>query len=307
MALLPMLAGPTASGKSAAALHLAERLGLHVVSADSMQVYTGMDIGTAKPSPAERARVPHHLLDVVTPAEAFSVADYVRLAEAAIDTVVAQGESAIVVGGTGFYLRALRTGLPTVPPADPEAQAPLWRDVAAGRLNALIGELAAVSEEDATRAQRNPRRVVRSVEVLRRTGSPPSAFPNLPPAHEYDLVVLDPPAGPLAERVAQRARRMFELGLVDEVRALLARYPEQPTALQAIGYKEVAAHLSGELSLGQALEAVIVGSRRYAKRQRTWFAREAGARYLRGFGEESVDELLEWAAGTLAGGGRRGG
>ena len=299
MALLPMLAGPTASGKSAAALHLAERLGLHVVSADSMQVYTGMDIGTAKPSPAERARVPHHLLDVVTPAEPFSVADYVRLAEAAISAVVAQGESAIVVGGTGFYLRALRTGLPTVPPADPEAQAPLWRDVAAGQLDALIGELAAASEEDAARTQRNPRRVVRSVEVLRRTGSPPSAFPNLPPAHEYDLVVLDPPAEPLAQRVDQRARRMFELGLVHEVRGLLDRYPEQPTALQAIGYKEVAAHLRGELSEGQALEAVIVGSRRYAKRQRTWFAREAGARYLRGFGEESVAELLDWATDTL--------
>src|SRR5690606_37280385 len=124
MSVLPMLAGPTASGKSAAALQLAERYGLDIVSADSMQVYAGMDVGTAKPSPAERERVRHHLIDVVTPAEPFSVADYVRLAEAAIGAVLAEGHSAIVTGGTGFYLRALRFGLPTVPPADADAQAP---------------------------------------------------------------------------------------------------------------------------------------------------------------------------------------
>src|SRR5690554_3167958 len=133
MPTLPMLAGPTASGKSAAALTLAQRYGLHIVSADSMQVYTGMDVGTAKPAGYEREMVPHHLIDVVTPGEQFSVADYVRLAEDAIDQALEQGASVLVTGGTGFYLRALREGLPTLPPASPEAQAPLWLAVEEGR------------------------------------------------------------------------------------------------------------------------------------------------------------------------------
>lgn len=294
-----MLAGPTASGKSAAAMRLAERFGLDIVSADSMQVYVGMDVGTAKPSAEERARVRHHLVDVVTPAQPFSVADYVRAAEAAIGSVVAEGRSALVTGGTGFYLRALRSGLPTVPPANPEAQAPLWSVVEAGRLEELIEELAAAAPQDAQRAERNPRRVVRSLEVLRSTGKPPSAYPHLPPRYEFDLVVLDPPAERLAERIAERARRMFTAGLVSEVRTLLERYPQQPTALQGIGYKEVAAHLRGELSEAEALEAVVVASRQYAKRQRTWFRREPGARTLAGFGDALVEELEEWARGVL--------
>lgn len=293
-----MLAGPTASGKSAAALQLAERYGLDIVSADSMQVYEGMDVGTAKPSPAERERVRHHLIDVVTPAEPFSVADYVRLAEAAIGAVLAEGRSAIVTGGTGFYLRALRFGLPTVPPADADAQAPLWRAVEAGGLQELIDELTAAAPQDAERAQRNPRRVVRSLEVLRTTGKPPSAYPNLPPRHEYDLLVLDPPPEPLATRIGERARQMFEAGLVDEVRALLAAYPDQPTALQGIGYKEVAAHLRGEISESEALEAVIIGSRQYAKRQRTWFRRERNARFVSGFGELMEEPLDVWLRGV---------
>ena len=295
-----MLAGPTASGKSAAALRLAERFGLDIVSADSMQVYVGMDVGTAKPSAEERARVRHHLVDVVTPAEPFSVADYVRAAEAVIGSVLAEGRSALVTGGTGFYLRALRFGLPTVPPADPEAQAPLWRMVEAGRLEELIEELAVAAPQDAARAERNPRRVVRSLEVLRATGKPPSAYPHLPPRYEYDLAVLDPPAEPLAERIKERARRMFTAGLVSEVRKLMERYPEQPTALQGIGYKEVAAHLRGEITEAEALEAVVVASRQYAKRQRTWFRREPDARTLPGFGD-SLGEVLEvWARGVLA-------
>jgi tRNA dimethylallyltransferase len=300
MPVLPMLAGPTASGKSAAAMRLAERYGLDIVSADSMQVYIGMDVGTAKPSAEERARVRHHLIDVVTPAEPFSVADYVRLAEAAIASVLAEGRSVLVTGGTGFYLRALRSGLPTVPLADLDAQAPLWQEVRAGGLNALIGELHAASPADALRAERNPRRVVRSLEVLRSTGKPPSAFPRLPPKYRYDLLVLDPPPGPLAERIEERARRMFDLGLAAEVRRLLAEYPEQPTALQAIGYKEVAAHLRGETSEADALAAVVLGSRQYAKRQRTWFRREQASVTVPGFGELSETVLDEWLRGVLA-------
>lgn len=300
MPTVPMLAGPTASGKSAAALALAQRFGLHIVSADSMQVYVGMDVGTAKPSARERALVPHHLIDVVTPAEPFSVADYVHLAEAAIDAALAEGASAIVVGGTGFYLRALRQGLPTVPPADMTAQAPLWRAVEAGRLDELVAELAAAAPEDAARAARNPRRVVRSLEVLRATGRPPSAYPRRAPRHAYDLVVLDPPAAALAERIDERAGRMFAAGLVEEVRTLMALYPDQPTALQAIGYKEVLQHLSGLITEEEAVAAVALASRQYAKRQRTWFRREADARFVPAFGDAAMNELGEWLQTLVA-------
>ncbi len=301
MPTVPMLAGPTASGKSDAALRLAERYGLEVVTADAMQVYAGMDIGTAKPTVDERARVPHHLVDVVTPAEPFSVADYVRAAEAAIDSVLARGRLPIVSGGTGFYLRALREGLPTVPPADFEAQAPLWEAVGQGRLDELVSELEAKAPADAARAAGNPRRVVRSLEVLRRTGRPPSAFPTLPPRHRYDLAVLMPPAPELRTRIAGRARRMFERGLVAEVATLLEAYPEQPTALQAIGYKEVVAHLRGEASEEEALAAVELATQRYAKRQRTWFRSERDATYFHGTGEQVTAELDAWIEALLAG------
>lgn len=298
-----MLAGPTASGKSAAALRLADRFGLEIVSADSMQVYRGMDVGTAKPTAAERARVPHHLLDVVTPAQPFSVADYVGLAEAAIGEVLARGRLPLVTGGTGFYLRALRAGLPQLPPADPEAQAPLWRIAEQGGLAGLVEELAAASAIDAERAAGNPRRVVRSLEVLRRTGRAPSQFPNLPARYDYDLVVLDPPRERLRARIGSRTRRMFELGLVEEVARLLADYPEQPTALQAIGYKEVAAYLRGEVSLDQAVSDVELATQRYAKRQRTWFRREVDAGRVAAPGDEAADELAAWLARLRPAGG----
>jgi len=288
---VPALVGPTASGKSAAAMALAEELGLEVVSADAMQVYRGLDIGTAKPTPEERRRVTHHLVDVVDPDERFSVARFVDLAEGAIADVFSRGRVPLVVGGTGFYLRALREGVPTAPEADPERQAPLWRAVAEGRLDELVAELEAASPADAARAARNPRRVVRSVEVLRLTGRPPSAFPTTRPRFAYEVFLLDPPADELRRRIAKRARRQFEEGLVEEVRSLLERYPELPTARQSIGYKEVVAHVRGEASLEEAVVAVTVATARYAKRQRTWFRREPGVHRLPLTGEAAVPLL----------------
>lgn len=289
--LVPALMGPTASGKSAAAMALAEELGLEVVSADAMQVYRGLDVGTAKPTLEERRRVPHHLVDVVDPHERFSVARYVELAEAAIADVLARGSVPLVVGGTGFYLRALREGLPTAPEADLERQAPLWRAVEEGRLDELVAELEAASPADAARAARNPRRVVRSLEVLRLTGSPPSAFPPTLPRFSYEVFVLDPPPEELRRRIARRARRQFEQGLVDEVRTLMERYPDLPTAKQSIGYKEVVPHVRGEATLEEAVVAVTVATARYAKRQRTWFRREPDVRRLPMTGEEAVPLL----------------
>lgn len=294
-----MLAGPTASGKSGLALVLAERYGLEVITADSMQVYVGMDIGTAKPTASDRARVPHHLLDVITPDEPFSVADYVHLAEDAISSVMAAGSTPFVVGGTGFYLRALRQGLPTVPTADPSVQAPLWHAVEEGRLEELVAELTSAAPGDALRAGRNPRRVVRSLEVLRRTGKPPSAYPLRPPRHDYALAILMPHLPLLEARIRARAEEMFSAGLVGEVRGLLQQYESQPTALQAIGYKEVVDHVSGLMSEAEALEAVVLATRQYAKRQLTWFRKEPDATVIRLAGEEALPPLAGWLEGLL--------
>src|SRR5690606_12071749 len=207
---VPALVGPTASGKSAAAMALAEEHGLEVVSADAMQVYRGLDIGTAKPTPEERRRVPHHLVDVVDPDERFSVARYVELAEAAIADVFARGRVPLVVGGTGFYLLALREGVPTAPEADLERQPPLWEAVAAGRVDELLAGVEPASTADAAGAARNPRGVVRSLEVLRPTGRAPSACPSTEPRFAYEVFLLDPPAAGLRSRIARRARQQFE-------------------------------------------------------------------------------------------------
>ncbi len=276
------------------ALTLAAEMNMEIVAADAMQVYRGMDIGTAKPSSEDRRRVPHHLIDVVTPAEAFSVADYVRLAEAAIGEVLARGRLPLVVGGTGFYIRGLAEGLPTAPAADPEAQAPLWKDLEERGLAPMVAELERLSPTDAARAQRNPRRVIRALEVLRRTGRPPSAFPRTTPAYRYDKVALLPTMETLRPRIDRRTRSMFEAGLVEEVRELTAAYPEPATALQAIGYKEVATHLAGRSTLEEARLAVTIATLQYARRQRTWFRKEPEARHIPQTAEEVVGELRTW-------------
>ncbi len=291
---VPVLAGPTASGKTGVALALARRLPLEIVSADAMLVYRDMDIGTAKPSLEERAEVPHHLIDVVRPDEAFSVSDYLRLAEEAIAGVLARGRLPVVVGGTGFYIRALSQGLPTVPPADANAQAELWRVFKAQGLEPLQRELMAFSPEDAERAQRNPRRVVRALEIIRRTGQAPSSFPMTRPSFRYRKLVLLPAMERLEPRIAARLERMFKSGFVEEVRRLIARYPERPTAMQAIGYREVVAYLEGNASLKATEQAVRLATLQYAKRQRTWFKKEPGARRLEAMGDEVFDELLSW-------------
>lgn len=292
--LIPILGGPTASGKSAVALTLADQLGLEIVVADAMQVYRGMDIGTAKPTPAERERVPHHLIDIVSPAEPFSVADYVRRAEQTLGAILARGRLPLVVGGTGFYMRALAEGLPTAPPADPEAQAPLWQDYEKHGLSRMVAELERLSPQDAARAQRNPRRVIRALEVLRRTGRPPSAFPRSTPAFRYDKAVLLPTMDTLRPRIVERTRRMFEAGLVAEVRALLETYPQPLTALQAIGYKEIATHLAGRSTLEEAEVAVTIATLQYARRQRTWFRKEPEARHIPQLAAEVEGELRVW-------------
>ena len=276
--VIPVLGGATASGKSALALTLAETFELELVSADAMMVYRELDIGTAKPTPEEQRRVPHYLIDVVSPDEAFSVARYVTLAERAIGEVLARGRLPLVVGGTGFYIRALTEGLPTTPAPDKDVQRELWGRLEHSGLAALEAELLRLSPEDARRAQRNPRRVVRALEVWERTGRSPTTFPLTTPRYRYSKRRLELSPEGLAVAVKRRTETMFQAGLVAEVKGLVERYPDAATAFQAIGYKEVRAFLgSSESASGSPqmlVQEVTRATLRYAKRQRTWFAKE---------------------------------
>jgi tRNA dimethylallyltransferase len=290
-----VLVAPTASGKTAAALAMARRVPLEVVSADAMQVYRGLDIGTAKPTRSERLVVPHHMLDVVEPHVAFSVADYVRQAEAAIDDVVARGFVPLVVGGTGFYLRALAEGLPGTPPSDPALQAELAHELEERGLEALLAELERASPADAARAQRNPRRVLRALEVLRATGRPASAHPPQAPRYRFVTAVVLPSQKVLAERIALRTQQMLGAGWLDEVRALLPGMRRWKTAAQAIGYDLLRRHLEGAITLAEATARIEAATLHYAKRQRTWFRKTPadGARF-EGCAEERVDDVVAY-------------
>ncbi|WP_347240266.1 tRNA (adenosine(37)-N6)-dimethylallyltransferase MiaA [Thermus sp.] len=295
MEAVPVLAGPTGSGKTLLALRLGEELPLEVISADATMVYRGLDIGTDKPSPGERARVPHHLVDVLEPYEAMSVARFLDLAEEAIAEVRARGRLPLVVGGTGYYIRALSEGLHDLPPPDPGVQEALWRELRERGFQALWEELSRESPEDAFRVGKNPRRLVRALEVLRRTGTPPARFPKRPPRFPYKKLVLWPERAWLFQRLEERARAQFARGLVEEVKGLLARYPEMPTALQAIGYKEVVGYLRGEYGLEEALLRDIRAVKAYAKRQYTWFRHEPGdVVYLPRGGEEAYLGFRDW-------------
>ncbi len=294
---IPVLAAPTAAGKTAAAFALARasRARIEVVSADAMQVYCGLDIGTAKPSADERRRLSHHLIDVVEPTAGFSVAAYVRLAEGAIADVLERGALPLVVGGTGLYLRALEEGLPGTPPADRERQAEIEAEMNERGLDALVAELHRASPSDAARAGRNPRRIVRALEVLRATGRPASMHGRRPPRFRYRTAVLLPGAAVLEGRIRERAREMIARGWLDEVVRLAPSMPQWATAAQAIGYDELRRHLEGAWSLDRALERIDGATLRYAKRQRTWFRRTpSDATRWHAPAEGHLDDLLRW-------------
>ncbi len=272
---------------------------MEIVAADAMQVYIGLDVGTAKPTAAEQARVAHHLIDVVVPSEPFSVAAYVKAAEAAILDAAARGVACLVVGGTGFYLDALANGLPATPPADPEVQASLWARAEREGVLALHEALRAVAPIDAARADRNPRRIVRALEVLERTGRPPSAFGRSEPRVDLDRTWLIPPMDALEPRIVTRTRAMFDGGLVEEATRLDER--SLATASQAIGYREAALVARGALSREAAIDAVVLATRKYARRQRTWFARHAAERIFPRLGHEVHGDLAAWLEQRLPG------
>jgi len=272
-----VIAGPTASGKSALALELARRLDGEIVNADSLQVYRGMDIGTAKPSIEERAGIPHHLIDIADPDQPFSAADFAGAADAAIRDIDSRGKRAIVVGGTGLYIRALLKGLVDSPGGADEFRQALHEE--AGRLGneALLERLRQVDPELAGRTHPNNLvRIIRALEVHHLTGIPLSRYQEEHgfSGQRYQVLQIgirvERPL--LYERIDERVSRMLGQGLLQEVKRLLdAGYDREYKAMRAIGYKEMAAYLAGECSLDEAIRLIKRDSRHYAKRQLTWF------------------------------------
>jgi len=281
---LVVLGGPTGTGKTPLAIALAEALStpdgpIEIVSADSRQVYRGLDVGTAKAGPAERARVVHHGLDLVDPDQPFSVADFRAHALEALGRLGSRSGIGILAGGTGFWLRAVARGLDTEAlPADPVLRASLEVRLAREGLAALAADLVQRAPALASGVDlRNPRRVVRALEIATLVGDRPR-----PPARGYPApvleLVLDVEPAAHRERLAARARAQFGAGLIEEARALRERFDPALPALSAIGYREAWDVLDGRATVEEAIEAVARRNVQFAKRQRTWFRREPGER-----------------------------
>ncbi len=276
----PVIIGPTAGGKSALAMTLARRLGdlgraAEIISADAFQVYRRMDIGTAKPAPADRAAVPHHLIDIRDPDEPFSLDDWLRLATATLGAIRARGAVPIVVGGTHLYIKAFLEGMFEGPPPDETLRAAL----AARPPDDLRAELERVDPAAASRIHPNDRRrTIRALEVFHQTGSPISQHQSQWDTHrrpDARLVVLEWPAEEINRRINARVRDMISRGLADEARELWLSDALGPQAREALGYKQLFRHFEGAGALDDAVERIKIESRRYAKNQRTWLRRLA--------------------------------
>lgn len=295
---LVVVCGPTASGKTALALQMAESFDIEIISADSRQVYRGMDIGTAKASAAEQARVPHHLIDVVEPDQSFTVSDFVDRARRADREIRQRGRLPVVVGGTGLYIQAFVSGLADLPPADHSIRQRLNEygerhgDAA---LHALLGER---DPEQAARIHpRNRVRVVRALEVFELSGMPISqwqrqhAFAERP--FRVKTIGLSPPRAELFSRIDRRVDAMMEEGLEDEVRRLLARGCSiDLKAMKTLGYREMIHYIQGRISHMEAVELIKRDTRRYARRQLTWFRRDETINWFESLEEFAKLEVL---------------
>ncbi len=302
----PLLAllGPTASGKSEAGIILAERLGAEIVSVDSMLVYRGMDVGTAKPTPAERARVPHHLLDVADPEEPFSVARYQELAGRAVRGIGSGGGRVLLVGGSGLYLRAVVDEL-EFPPTDESIRDELEAEAVALGPVGLHERLAELDPVAASRIEpSNVRRTVRALEVAAVTGRSFSSYATTWEIYAGGRVraaLIEIPRDVLAQRIERRVAGMIGAGFLDEVRRLLDRgLFGWLTSSQAIGYAELARHLRGELSLAEAMALTVRRTKELARRQMVWFRRDPRMRRFEADERGAVgivDELTEYLQG----------
>ena len=271
------LTGPTASGKTQIGLELADLLAAEIVSLDSMAIYRGMDIGTAKPSLAERQRIAHHMLDLIEPSEDYSLAQYVAAAEWAAFDITSRGKAALFVGGTPLYLKSLLRGIFSGPPADWALRCQLQKIAEREGSEFLHARLAQVDPRSAGRLHpRDTRRIIRALEVWEKTGQSISdlqqQFDRSRSSDQCRVFALQWPRKELGRRIDQRVEAMFAAGFVEEVRQLVDRYSSlSRTASQAVGYKEVLEHLSGARDLEDSRELVKLRTRQFAKRQETWF------------------------------------
>jgi tRNA dimethylallyltransferase len=302
--LLVVILGPTASGKSALAISLAEQFSGEIVSCDSVAVYRHFEIGTAKPSREDRARVPHHLIDVVEPGEAFTAGEYARQARVALSETIRRGHLPIVVGGSGLYLRALLEGLFPGPQRSDELRERLRVRSSERDSGYLHRVLCRLDPEAASKIHANDQpKLIRAIEVCMATRAPMSELwqeRGRDPLRGFRIlrIGLNPPREKLYDRINVRAAQMFDDGLVAETQALLQRFGDahEVTPMHSLGYEQVLQHLRGELSLAQAIAAAQQGHRNYAKRQMTWFRREPDVTWVDGFGD---DASIEEQASTI--------
>lgn len=290
---LVVLVGPTASGKTALALHLGARYGGEIVNCDSLQLYRGMDIGTAKPTAAERALLPHWLFDVRNPDEVYTAGQYSREARGVLREIAGRGKLPMVIGGAGFYLRALLEGLFPGPVRSEEVRERLEK-LEARRAGSLHRILMCWDRESAARIHANDaNKLIRALEIMVLEQQP------LREAHRRERqrlegfrtlkLGLNPPRPLLRERIYRRARHMFDNGLLEEVKRLgEAGYGREAKAMEAVGYRQAQVCLAGEISVDQAIEETGLRTAQYAKRQMTWFRRDAETVWLEGFGDESA-------------------
>ena len=293
------IAGPTASGKTALAVALAKQIDGEVVSCDSMQIYRGMDIGTAKPTPEEMQGVVHHMLDVVNPQEDFSVSRYCELATPIIDDILSRGKRAIIAGGTGLYMDALIRGNSFAPYPSTGIREELELKADRIGMEAILAELAKIDPETASRLHLADRkRILRALEVYYETGETISAHNHktqaVPPRYTPVWLALeDENRADLYQRIDSRVGEMLRRGLLNEIKALLAAgVPQKCTAMQAIGYKEFVDALDGKCTIEEAADLVRQSSRHYAKRQLTWFRRNSAIHWLKRSKNDSTKEIL---------------
>ena len=293
--------GPTASGKTALAVELAKFTGGEVVSCDSMQIYRRLDIGTAKPTPEEMQGIRHHMIDIIEPDEDFSVGRYVEMATPIVEDILARGKTAIIAGGTGLYVDNLIKGGEFAPTPATGCREQLEERLQQEGLEALIEELRSIDPVALQKSQNNPRRIIRALEVYQETGETITA-------HNLRTAALPPRFDPLwigvdyvnrqdlYDRIDLRVELMVKDGLLDEIREILSSgIPEKATAMQAIGYKEFIDAMAGRSTMEEAIAQVQQSSRRYAKRQLTWFKRNEKIHWLRRAPGQAAEEIFSAA------------